>query len=337
VNKTHTDPLKADTDNDGVNDGLEVRGALTHDRFRDGVNGKKYGVDFPANTHHKDKPDVIDALDPFNDSDTDKRPNLTETQKGFDPLDPKSFYPWIYETPQGKKMVEAGFVYVPAVDENGGFWMSQYEARRTDDPVVPNYGNFSDFVNSHFKVINGENAIGFTGANSSGIDLFKVTFDNHADPYRGVYAFEAAAILDASQIKDGWRIGLPSMKQYEQVVKLNNVSGTDTVANGRVYTDGQVEEDYSRKIFELTDSVHEFTNNLAKIDGFVKPNWWTGELLRPAYDEGAIAGSATNGQTGSNDPYAVVIKRNNGADIRFGISYGDTRRIGFRAASDYIK
>ena len=338
VNKTHTDPLDADTDHDGVNDGLEVRGALTHDTFRDGIDGRKFDVDFPANTRHKDNPDVIDALDPYNDSDTDKRPNLTETQKGFDPLDPKSFYPWIYETPQGKKMVDAGFIYVPAIDENGGFWMSQYEARATANPVVPNYEPFSDFVNSHFSVMNDSKANGFTGANSSGIDLYTVKFDNNSSSYRGMYAFEAAAILDNSQVQDGWKTGLPAIKQYEQVLKLYGASNEiDTVKNGVLYTDGQVEEDYTRQIHELTNSVHEFTHDLVKVDGFVKPDWWTGKLYTPAPDEGAIAGSATNGQTGSNDPYAVVIKRNDGADIRFGISYGDTKRIGFRAATDYIK
>ncbi|RUM67233.1 MAG: hypothetical protein DSZ06_01690, partial [Sulfurospirillum sp.] len=337
VNKTHTDPLKADTDNDGVNDGLEVRGALTHDTFRDGIDGRKFDVDFPANTRHKDNPDVIDALDPYNDSDKDERPNLTETQKGFDPLDPNSYYPWIYETPKGEKMVEAGFVYVPAIDENGGFWISKYEARATDEPVVPNYDNFSDFVNSHFKVINDEKAEGFTGANSSGIDLFKVKFDNQSDSYRGVYAFEAAAILDDSQIKGGWKIGLPNMKQYEQLVKLNNASGADTVTNGILYNDGQVPENYTRKVFELTNSVDEFTSDLAKVDGFVKPSWWTGKLYVPESGRKAIAGSATNGQIGANDDYAVVIKSRDGANIRYGISWGDSSYIGFRAASKYIK
>ncbi len=338
VLKTHTDPLKADTDNDGVNDGLEVRGAITKDRFRKDQNGNEYGVDKPANTHHKDNPDVIDALDPMNDSDMDKRPNRPETVKGYDPLDPNSFYPWIYETKKGKKMVEAGFVYVPAIDENGGFWMSQYEARATQEVVAPDYGNFSNFVNSHFKVLNEDSASGYDSANSSGIDLYKVAFNNNGSAYRGVYAFEAAAILDDSQIDGGWSTTLPSIKEYEQALKLFSVSGeSDTVKNGVIYTDGQVEEDYSRKVYDLRNSVHEFTSTLVKIDGFNRPEWWSGELYRPASDEGAIAGSATNGQTGANDPYAVVIKRNNATDIRFGISYGDTNRIGFRAASNYIK
>ncbi len=338
INKTHTDPLKADTDNDGVNDGLEVRGAITKDTFRKDQNGNEYSVDNPANTHHTDNPDVIDALDPMNDSDMDKRPNKTETIKGTDPLDPKSFYPWIYETPMGKKMVEAGFEYVPAIDDKGGFWISKYEARAISDSVVtPDYGNFNDFVNSHFKVLNADLASGFESANSSGIELFRVAYNNSNDAYRGIYAFEAAAVIDASQIKDGYKTQLPSIQQYEHLVKLNNVSGADTVTNGILYSDGQVEEDYSRKVYELKNGVHEFTKTLVKVDGFTKPNWFSGEFYHPAGDEGAIAGSASSGNTGANDPYADVIKRADGVDIRFGISYGDSTRIGFRAASDYIK
>ncbi len=338
VNKTHTDPLKKDTDNDGVSDGLEVRGAITKDTFRKDPNGNEYGVDNPANTHHKDNPDVIDALDPMNDSDMDKRPNRPETVKGTDPLDPKSFYPWIYETKKGKKMVDAGFVYVPAIDGKGGFWMSQYEARATQDPATPNFENFNTYINSHFKVLNSGEATGFTGANTSGIDLNKVVFNANGDSYKGIYAFEAAGVLDESQIDGGWKINLPSKEEYEQVLKLFSVSGkVDTVKNGILYTDGLVEEDYERQVYELHNSVHEFSSTLVKVDGFVKPDWWTGKLYAPAPDEKAIAGSANNGETGANDPYADVIQRNDGTDIRFGVSYGDTKRIGFRAASEYIK
>jgi len=337
VLKLKTDPLKADTDNDGVNDGLEVKGALTKDTFKKDPQGNDYGVDNPANRHHKDNPDVIDALDPMNDSDEDKRPNLTETQKKTDPLDPKSFYPWIYETPQGKKMIEAGFVYVPAIDANGGFWMSKREARAvTDAPLTPTYGDFNGFVNSHFSVLNQESATGYTSANSSGIELYKAVFNAEGDAYRGVYGFEAATILDDSQVKDGWAIGLPSLKQYEQVVKLMNNSGSDTVTNGLIFTDGQVEEDYSRKVFDLLNNINEFTSTIVKLNGFVKPDWISGEVEKNREGK-AYAGSANNGNIGLNDEYSLVVKGAGFTDFRYGISWGDSTRIGFRAASDFIK
>ncbi len=330
-NTLHTDPLNADTDGDGVNDGLEVRGALTKDTFREG-----FTVENPANTHHTDSPDVIDALDPMNDSDTDKRPNKTETDKGYDPLDPNSFYPWIYETPEGKKMIDEGYTYIPAIDDNGGFWMTQYEARNTESPVVLNIDDFGAFVNAHFSVLNDETAAGFTTANSSGIALNQAIFNNTNPVYRGIYGFEAAAILDNSQVEGGWATNLPEMKQYLHVLKLMNEQN-GAVTNGILYVDGQVEEEYTTSVYDLQNSTHEFSNTLVKLDGFTKPASWTGTLLSPPSDEGAIAGSATSGQTGSNEPYALAILRNDGVDIRFGISWGDSTRIGFRAASDYIK
>ncbi len=116
---------------------------------------------------------------------------------------------------------------------------------------------------------------------------------------------------------------------------MNEQNGA--VTNGILYVDGQVEEEYTTSVYDLQNSTHEFSNTLVKLDGFTKPASWTGTLLSPPSDEGAIAGSATSGQTGSNEPYALAILRNDGVDIRFGISWGDSTRIGFRAASDYIK
>ncbi len=357
VNKTTTDPLKPDTDADGVTDGIEVLGTLESDIAADGkvvtANGTpiKNGTldvatplsiaDFasktPANIHKGRFEDTIDALDPTNDSDYDKRPNMTETQKATDPLDQKSFYPWIYETPQGKKMVENGYTYIPAIDDKGGFWMTQYEARSTDIPVTLNIDNFGAFINSHFTVLNDTTAVGFTSANSSGIALNQAVFNNTAPVYKGIYGFEAAGVLDASQVEGGWATNLPLMAQYLHVLKLMNTNENSSVRNGILYADGQVEEDYTTSVYDLKNSTHEFTKTLVKLDGFVKPASWTGTLLSPPSDEGAIAGSATSGQTGANDPYALAILRNDGEDIRFGVSYGDTTRIGFRAASDYIK
>lgn len=346
----------ADTDADGVTDGIEVLGTYESDIASDGkvisANGTaiKDGTldiatplsiaDFTdktaANIHQGKFEDTIDALDPTNDSDYDKRPNATETAKGTDPLDQNSFYPWIYETPEGKKMIDEGYTYIPAIDDNGGFWMTQYEARNTESPVVLNIDDFGTFVNSHFSVLNDETAAGFTTANSSGIALNQAIFNNISPVYRGIYGFEAAAILDNSQVEGGWATNLPEMKQYLHVLKLMNEQN-GAVTNGILYVDGQVEEEYTTSVYDLQNSTHEFSNTLVKLDGFTKPASWTGTLMMPAADEGAIAGSATSGETGSNETYALGIKRNDGTDLRFGISWGDSRRIGFRAASDYIK
>ncbi len=346
----------ADTDGDGVTDGIEVLGTYESDIASDGkvvsangtpIKDRTLDVTTPlsiadfdgktaANIHQGKFENTIDALDPTNDSDYDQRPNITETQKGTDPLDQKSFYPWIYETDEGKKMIDKGYTYIPAINDEGGFWMTQYEARNTEIPVVLNIDDFGAFVNAHFNVLNDETAVGFTTANSSGIALNQAVFNNTNPVYKGIYGFEAAGILDNSQVEGGWATNLPQMKQYLHVLKLMGEQ-SDAVTNGVLYVDGQVEETYTTSVYDLKNSTHEFSKTLVKLDGFVKPTSWTGTLLSPPADEGAIAGSATSGQTGANEPYALAIIRNDGEDIRFGISWGDSTRIGFRAASDYIK
>jgi len=356
--KIGTKPQKdfSDTDADGVTDGIEVLGTYESDIDNSGkvisangtpIKDRTLDVETPlsitdwadstaADIHQGNFENTIDALDPTNDSDYDERPNATETKKGTDPLDQKDFYPWIYETEQGLKMIDAGYTYVPGIDTNGGFWMSQYEARATNTPVTFDTNDFGAFVNEHFSVLTGETATGFTSANSSGIALNQVAFNNVGEAYRGIYGFEAAAVLDASTVDGGWTTNLPLLKQYEHVLKLIAATDDGSIQNGILYQDGLAAENYQTSVFDLGNSVHEFTKSLVKLDGFVVPSWWTGTLLSPPADEGAIAGSATSGQTGANEPYALAIKRNDGTDIRFSISYGDSTRIGFRAASDYI-
>jgi len=331
-NTIGTDPKNPDTDADGVNDRLEVIGAITKDTDRGG-----FGVDNPANTHHRDNPDVIDALDPMNDSDMDKRPNLTETQKGTDPLDPNNFYPWIYETPKGKKMVDAGFVYVPAIDDKGGFWLSSYEARNTADALTFSTDNFGNYVNSHFTTLVGGNAAGYDTANSSGTPLNRINFDNNNPVAKGLYGFEAAYVVEQSQVADAYATRLPSIAQYEHVLKL--MGDGNTYTNGVLYNDGLVEFDYSRNINDMRDSIKEFTNTLVKLDGFIRPSTWTGNVSLPDQGEKAIAGSKTGQNIGANDDYALVIKGNGFTTLRYGIAWADNGEngIGFRAASEYIK
>ncbi len=351
VNKTHTDPLKEDTDNDGVNDGLEVRGAITKDTFREG-----FGVDNPANTHIRkngqaiDNPDVIDALDPMNDSDMDKRPNKTETIKGTDPLDPNSFYPWIYETPKGKKMVEAGFDYVPGgfdVDGDGvnedGFWLARYEARSAGSVVTPNIENFSQYLNSKFSVINAASATGYitTAPGSSETPLFTAQYVAEGTAMTGMYAFEAAAIVDATPVDGGEAVKLPTNKQWEQVIRIYNVE-TQTVANGLLGLDGNVEEEYVRNIYEIYDGKREFTSSMVKLDGFIQPTWWDVTTLSKNLDEtkagaGIMVRDDQSGTGFEQDSFAVIVRDGKRMDLKYGPAFGEAGIIGFRAASDYIK
>ncbi len=376
--KVGTDPLKIDTDGDKVTDGIEVVGTYPDNIDPSEESGKvisagenkiplKTGTDGlvvldvekplsiadmgdtrPANLHHNkftDPGDKIDALDPMNDSDYDQRPNASEVNHkpdATDPLDQNSKYLWIYETPDGKVMESNNFVYVPALDERGGFWMSKYEARKVLNAPLTATGIDNAFISSHFKFLNGDPATGFNSFDPSGIPLSKVYFSEAGDKMIGMYAFEAAYILDNSQLPDTeTKIGLPTLRQFEYTLKLVNATDDNTVKNTLFYYDPNVEETYSRKLYELKGGVKEFTNTLIQLATFVKPSWIiTDNIYRPPVNEGAIVGSATNGSIGAAQPYAVAIEGNGFLDLRFSIAYGDNTAnsaIGFRAASGYIK
>ncbi len=355
VKKYHTDPLKKDTDNDGVNDGREV-----YNSYPDEPDFKEEEGVEPANTHHKDNPDVIDALDPMNDSDGDKRPNLTETKRGTDPWNKESFYPWIYETPKGRAMEEAGYVYVPGgfdVDGDGtpenGFWMAQYEARSAGTAVVADINDFSAYINAVFEVINAANAAGYItqtpGSSQATLEAAQFT-DNSEASMTGMYGFEAAVILENSSVTDGYAIKLPSIKQYVHVEKLlkANVAVPNEIKNYVLGYDENVEEDYSREIYEIFGNKKEFTRSIVKLDDFTAvPAWWDITMTQIEQNSGrkaaefiAVRSDYQQGAGIEQDPYAVIVIGNTAnirIDLRYGVASGENNVIGFRAASDYIE
>jgi len=306
----------------------------------------------PANLHFNptipDSPEyklskdsVIDALDPYNDSDYDKRPNKPEVNKETNPLDQNSKYLWIYETPEGKIMEQNNFVYVPAIDRNGGFWMSKYEARPVTAIENPSI-DFATLVQKDFRMISGETPSGFSNADLSGSTLYTVNFNNAKQPVSGIYGFEAAYMLDNSQIANTWAIKLPALEQYTHAIKLLS---KNEVENSILYYDPQVEEHYVRNIFELQSSVKEFTNTLVPLPF----NQTTYENLSVTQNREGLAyvGSNTDGKIGMTSNTALAIIGTGFIDLRYSISYADNgtyadkdgsiTAIGFRAASDYIK
>ncbi|NPA60431.1 MAG: hypothetical protein GXO30_08260, partial [Epsilonproteobacteria bacterium] len=195
VSKTNPEKGFEDTDHDGVTDGVEVCGTYSYSVTRDS-DGKiikvnqdisidevdannfyddvlvelinfddRKGCSTPANHNRQDTPNVIDALDPTNDSDGDGRPNMKEKETANDPLFAgkcfdqtesstcveedianKAYYPWITQTPTGKEMVAKGFVYVPKSNSKG-FWISKYEAvNNSAQDGIKDYSNDGDKV-----------------------------------------------------------------------------------------------------------------------------------------------------------------------------------------------
>ncbi len=356
-----TDPKSNDSDSDGVTDGIEVIGTYTDETLSDAgdvltAGHKAYTIenntlqvsapisikDFEgktaANTHHNnftDQGDKIDALDPMNDSDWDTKQNKTETQDDkTNPLNKNDRGLWIYETPVGIIMEKHNFIYVPAIDGNGGFWMSKYEATQGDMTLDGNI-NFPTILRKYFKMITGEIPTGLS-ADKSGTPLSTVEFKiSPYDSKVGIYGFEAAYMLDNSQIEGGLHIGLPSLAQYTQVIKLLS---HNEVENSILYYDPKVEEGYKREIYALQSGVKEFTNTLIKLP--FPHTFWEGMQITKNPENLTYVGSNLNGNIGMTSDTALAIIGTGFIDLRYSISYADNgtqTAIGFRGASDYIK
>jgi len=378
--KLGTDPLKSDTDGDTVGDGVEVVGTYP-DNIQDGkvitAGPQKYPIekrhlkldkpisigdwgDREAANIHKNKftdpDDVIDALDPYNDSDYDDRGNKPEVDKGTDPLDQKSFYPWIYETPEGKVMEGAGFVYIPGgfdLDGDGtvetGFWMAKYEARGIDKATI-NVGALQVFVNKHFKPAT--NHYRNDDAPTSGEALFIPIYNSgNGISLSGMRPYEMASLVDTYQISGiidgnataGEKIMLPSNKQYAHVLKLIDNNKADHVKNSIIGYDSNVEESYERAVYEINSGKREVTRDLVKlIDLSAYPSWWSVSSAQRSDKNKAAAGSNVfvSGDTGEGleqDDYAVIIRDGKKLDLRYGVTFAEKEYNGFRATSDYIK
>ncbi len=376
-----------DTDKDGVTDGIEVLGTHPDNIDNEGkvttageekillkvgesglkvlaldIN-KSISIDYwgnrdAANTHHNlltENPDTIDALDPMNDSDYDKRPNIKEKDQNTDPLDQKSFYPWIYETPVGKVMEEAGFVYIPGgfdLDGDGadesGFWMAKYEARGTEVATIT-VGPLQEFVNKHFKPAT--NHYRNDDAPISGEALFVPVYDtNIGASLSGMRPYEMAALVDAYPVSGviddnitlGEKITLPLNKQYAHILKLIDGNRADYVKNSTLGYDVNVEEEYERGVFEINNGKREITRNLVKlIDLQTYPVWWNINSIQRSDKNKSAAGTnvftATDtGEGMEQDDYAVIIRDGKKLNLRYGVTFAEKEYNGFRAASEYL-
>ncbi|MCH9814621.1 MAG: thrombospondin type 3 repeat-containing protein [Epsilonproteobacteria bacterium] len=374
-----TSPLSDDTDKDGVTDGIEVVGTYIDNidaegkvttagaskaAIKDGVLDLEtpitiadWGDRTPANIHinaFTDPSDAIDALDPMNDSDYDTKQNATEKSDGTDPLDQKDRAKWIYEVEPGLTLIENGFTYIPGgfdLDGDGeketGFWMAQYEARAGIDTVVADIDNFGLYVNDKFNITNDTSMIGYiTGIpGDSGTDLSSAQFTDQSvqSPMSGMYGFEAAVILENSQVSDqALSIKLPSIKQYVQTRKLvnQNVNTPTLVKNSTLGYDANAAESYNTNVYELFGSVKEFTSSTVALANFSAPAWWG--IVNTTKNSVDLAGAGIYVRTTQSgigyeqDPYAVIVSDGNDIDIRYGVAFGEASRIGFRAATDYL-
>jgi len=201
---------------------------------------------------------VIDAKDVTNDSDGDNRTNIAEKNRGTDPLysgtnyddkdltpgaqndiNSQAYYPWIVQTPDGKKMVDAGFTYVPKADSKG-FWMAKYLAVYTDSTE-----SAVKFVKDQDKVDN--------------IDLDT-----------------AAALVKGSKDELGINndIALPSKEQYTDMFAVKSTSNNGCITVKNSVGDENMPVDSKDTICELLPLSANSTNNEFKDNGtvYIKSN-----------------------------------------------------------------
>lgn len=200
---------------------------------------------------------------------------------------------WITDSSSGKVMIDNGFVYIPGgfdVDgdgENeGGFWLSAYEAKEDNktnsDIDLRNAGTVQDILIKHFRVFDSQddyqrfnkdltNESKFSTKlvrDIEGIDTKKVIFSEKGNISKGVSPLEAVISLENSQIKDGEKISLPSERQWMQLVKLviNNPKNWTQNEVGK----GKLFQGYKHSISNRRYFVIE--NSILGVDEFVPKN-----------------------------------------------------------------
>jgi len=362
VNKYLTNPINPDSDDDGVNDGKEVYSCDESE-----YDTQKVSEHTAANNHSTDKDDKIDALDPYNDSDGDKRSNLGEKLKGTPACDKSDFYPWVYETKNGSRMEDKGAVYVPGgfdVDRDGevetGFWFTKYPASATSSKIDARYNDLSQEVNSNFISLTDSKA-NYNNTDSDDIGhagtLYKAQFidkgNEGKDYMNAIYAFDIPTILTQSDLPVCQHAGedyppmIPTNKQYTHVLKLQEASnnGDKSIKNYSLDYgyDINVEEDYQRDIYHLLGTIKEFTKEIVYVDEFKNtiPSFWESEGRVTSRLDG-LTRSDTDigfGAPGFKDNYAVIVRDGWAVDLTYGVGSGDNtvgQEIGFRMSTCYL-
>ena len=354
-----TDPLNPDTDEDGISDGREVYSC--DEQIFD---TQKVTQHRPANVNSNDNPNVIDALDPYNDSDGDGRNNMGEKLKGTDGCDPLDNYPYITDSCEGIRV--SGATYIPGgfdVDGDGvnetGFWFTPYPSSDTTEELPSaHYTNFKSEMEEKFNILNGSSLDYSTGEVFHSNKIYAPKFiDNGTSPTNyqsSLYGMDIPIAIDAAKIpacvdgNNSYTPTVPSNKQYIHVLKLIEAYAADdtTVKNGLLGIDPNVPLDYETKVHYL-GTFREYTKDIAILKNFEAPSFWS---IRSDND---ITAEYVNGDMlawtdidvgdftfpGYSDPHAVVVRKGWTIDLTFGVGSGDAtpgEEVLFRMATSYL-
>ncbi len=304
-----TNASNPDTDGDTIDDGIEIYSYVlgefnltclsTPEVLSMGYNHNpaRDGIPTPAN-------DIINALDPTNDSDGDGQSNIRENNcTEGNATDPTTLCPSIVDTRLGRILTTHGYSYVPGgfdVDgdgvNEGGFWISRYQAREAgieipSEVIIADVGNVNKYISRKFKVLNRnidvlsyeEALLTETGA-LAGVELI---FDeesvagrnriSHFTPYLAEVCLNRYQLKDENGTVLDVNITMPTHKQYMQVKMLldadlvtPNIDGLlgdgRHIRNGILGTDPNVPLfSYNLIIDEFGVELKEYVRNLVQL------------------------------------------------------------------------
>jgi len=365
-----TSAVNSDTDGDRVEDGIEIYSyninelnvtCLTSpETLARGVNPNPAKDNVPDNGK-----DIINALDPTNDNDGDGQSNIRENNcTEGDPLDKNKICQSIVETGEGTTLLAYGYAYIPGgfdVDgdgiNEGGFWMSRYQARAsgveiTSEAVIESVGNINQYMSKQFKVLNrnvqvlhyNEALLKETEATAGTELLFKETDVAGIDriskftPYLAEVCLRKYRITDSDGKKVDMKITMPTLKQYVQVKMLldadekhngdgrhvrNSLLGIDPNVPLLTYSlvideFDEFHKEYVRNLVQLRDSVGKHTFDFSKD----VPAWWDANVTKfKSFANGATSGIDIGQGTGpESDAYAVIVRGGEILDTRISLT-----------------
>ena len=373
-----SNPKSSDTDGDNVPDGIEVYASYagdfnisclhTPETLEGGYNRNPAidGIPTPEN-------DILDVLDPSNDSDGDGQSNLQENNcTEGDVLDANKFCPSLIDTALGEALISHGYSYVPGgfdVDgdgiNEGGFWMSRYQARSSgieipSEVIIESVGNANRYLSRNFNVLNknvqvlsyDESILKETGVVAGNELLFEEMSVADRDRISRMTPYLALVCLSEYHLKDengdnlDVNITMPTMKQYIHVKKLleadleHNGDGRH-IRNGLLGTDpnvplftysiiidefGKDRKEYVRNLVQLRDT---YGNKTFDFDKDVE-DWWDVDIAKFKYtmDGANSTQDLGNGIGIDKDPYAVIVRGGTILDITQGPSGASTDDVG---------
>jgi len=303
-----TNATNVDTDGDKVNDGIEIYSYIPGElnttclsqieTLAGGYNSNPAIDGIPDIVS-----DIINALDPHNDSDGDGQQNWKENNcTAGDPLDKSKRCEYITESKESIALKKYGYAYVPGgfdVDgdgvNEGGFWISRFQARASTkviprEEVMADVGVVNNYFSENFKVLNRNiQVLNYRNGSLTGEDavdgkelLFSeenVNEDNISSrerissftPYLALVCLKRYKIRDSNGSALNINITMPTQKQYIQIKMLldadyaNNGDGRH-IRNGLLGLDANVPlSEYTIVVDEFDDEHKEYVRNLIQI------------------------------------------------------------------------